>query len=198
MIAQAVVLLALAYGKKPGERQLQALSREPPESCSAEATAVLAAGCFWGVELAFERLPGVVAVESGYTGGHLENPTYYRVTRGDTMHAEAVKITYDPSVISFADLIAVFFDVHDPTTKNRQGNDVGTQYRSAIFYASDEEKQLAAAAIEAEGVRLGKKVATTLEPLATFTPAEEHHQDYLSLRGQTADKGSTAPIRCYG
>lgn len=117
------------------------------------------------------------------------------------MHAEAVKVTYDPSVISFESLLAVFFDVHDPTTKNRQGNDVGTQYRSAIFYDGAEEHSLAQAAIEAEEKRLGRKLATTLEALpdgAGFTMAEEYHQAYLDKGGQSAAKGEEAPIRCYG
>ena len=202
MLALIVSLSSLAYGMQPGERQLEVLARAMPSeaecSAEAEAVAVLAAGCFWGVELAFERLPGVKKAESGYTGGHAPNPTYKMVTRGDTMHAEAVRITYNPSILSYADLLSVFFDVHDPTQRNRQGNDVGTQYRSTIFYGSEEERSLAVEAITAEESRLGRRVATTVEPLATFTLAEDYHQNYLAERGQSSAKGSRAPIRCYG
>lgn len=195
---------ATAYGKFPGERQLEVLRRQATvaaDGSTAEpkpAVAVLAAGCFWGVELAFQRLPGVVQTEVGYTGGNVRDPTYQMVTRGDTMHAEAIKVTYDSAVISLKDLLSVFMDAHDPTHKNRQGNDVGTQYRSAIFVNDDEERAIAEDAIAAEQKRLGKPVATTVEALSTFYPGEEYHQGYLAQRGQTAEKGAEVPIRCYG
>jgi len=125
-------------------------------------------------------------------------PTYQAVSRGDTMHAEAVRVSFDASVISMGELLDVFFDAHDPTTLNRQGNDVGTQYRSAIFVASDEDRAVAERAVEGESAKLGRRVATTIEPLGEFTPAEEYHQAYLARRGQSDRKGEEAPIRCYG
>ena len=195
-------------GKTPGERQLEALRRQQAAiSSNGEQQPVtegpqelyVAAGCFWGVELAFARVPGVVATEVGYVGGHTPNPTYRDISRGDTMHAETVKVTYDPALVSLETLFNVFFDVHDPTTKNRQGNDVGTQYRSAIFYRSEAVRAAAHAAIEREQVRLGRKVATTLEKVdGAFTPAEGYHQAHLAKGGQSAAKGEEAPIRCYG
>ena len=142
------------------------------------ATAVVAAGCFWGVELAYSRLPGVITTEVGYTGGKIANPTYQAVSRGDTMHAEAVRVTYDANVVSLPDLLDVFFDAHDPTTLNRQGGDVGTQYRSAIFFANEEERAIAEEAIEKERNRRSRRsIATTIEPLGAWTPAEEYHRE---------------------
>ena len=174
----------LAYGKEPGERQLKVLRRQVTvgaDGGSAEkkvATAVVAAGCFWGVELAYSRLPGVITTEVGYTGGKIANPTYQAVSRGDTMHAEAVRVTYDANVVSLADLLDVFFDAHDPTTLNRQGGDVGTQYRSAIFFANEEERAIAEEAIEKERNRRSRRsIATTIEPLGAWTPAEEYHRE---------------------
>lgn len=154
--------------------------------------------CFWGVELAFARLPGVISTQVGYTGGQTANPTYKTVTTGRTGHAEAVRVTYRPSEISLSHLLDVFFDCHDPTTKNRQGNDVGTQYRSAIFYGNAGEMSEANKAISREEERLGRKVATQLEPLGAFYAAEDYHQSYLAKLGQSDAKGSTQPIRCYG
>jgi len=203
----ALPTMAAAYGgKQPGERQLEALRREQQAvgangqqlPLSEPQVLVVAAGCFWGVELAFARLPGVVSTDVGYTGGHSSNPTYRAVTRGDTMHAEAVRIRFDPQSVTMESLLDVFFDVHDPTTKNRQGNDVGTQYRSAIFYNGEDELIKARAALEREELRRGKKVATTIEPLGDFTRAEDYHQAYLEKGGQSAAKGNEAPIRCYG
>lgn len=195
-------------GKPPGDRQLLALrqrvsvdahadTRETPTTDDTR-EAVFAAGCFWGVELAFARLPGVVRTEVGYVGGHTKAPTYRQVSRGDTMHAEAVRIQYDARETTYETLLGVLFDIHDPTTKNRQGNDVGTQYRSAIFYADEWERTAALSAIKNEENRLGKKLATTVEPLADFTTAEEYHQAYLVKGGQTDSKGAEDPIRCYG
>jgi methionine-S-sulfoxide reductase len=143
-------------------------------------TAVLAGGCFWCTEAAFEQLAGVLDVTSGYIGGSAETANYRAVCGGDTGHAEAIRITYDPAKITYDQLLDVFFDAHDPTQLNRQGNDIGTQYRSAIFYASDDERRAAEAKIRAlnESRRFPRPIATTLEPLATFYAAEDYHQDY--------------------
>lgn len=147
---------------------------------AATATAVLAGGCFWCVEAAFEQLSGVSDVTSGYAGGSAETANYKRVCQGDTGHAEVVRITFDPDRISYDQLLTVFFDAHDPTHLNRQGGDFGTQYRSAIFYASEEEKRAAAAKIQAlnEAKVFPRPIVTTLEPLREFFPAEDYHQDY--------------------
>lgn len=144
-------------------------------------TATLAGGCFWCIEAAFLDLRGVQRVESGYTGGQLENPTYEAVCGGRTGHAEVVQVDFDPAVISFGDLLDVFFTVHDPTTKDRQGADVGTQYRSAIFYHTDDQQRTARevmARLEREGVWKG--IVTELSPATTYYPAEAYHRDYYN------------------
>lgn len=143
-------------------------------------TATLAGGCFWCLESAFERLQGVVSVIPGYTGGQKANPSYREVCAGTTGHAEAVQITFHPGVISFRDLLEVFFSIHDPTTLNYQGNDVGTQYRSAIFYSSSEQKQEAeriVGELTASGV-WPRPIVTEVKPLTGFYPAEEYHHQY--------------------
>ena len=140
----------------------------------------LAGGCFWCLEAAFQDLKGVEQVQSGYAGGHVANPSYEDVCTGTTGHAEVVQITFDPSVVSFDDLLHVFFTIHDPTTLNRQGGDVGTQYRSAIFYHSPEQKGTAErviAELQAENV-WDDPIVTEVKPLAAFYPAEEYHRDY--------------------
>lgn len=145
-------------------------------------TATLAAGCFWCVEAVFDDLRGVEDVVSGYSGGHTENPTYREVCDGNTGHAEVTQIRFDPSVIGFADILRVFFAVHDPTTLNRQGPDFGTQYRSAIFYQSDEQKRVAEEVIDEvtkEGV-YDDPIVTEVKPLEKFWPAEDYHQEYFA------------------
>jgi len=146
-------------------------------------TATLAGGCFWCLDGAYRDLRGVIGVESGYAGGQTANPTYEQVCTGTTGHAEVVRVTYDPNEITYRDLLEVFFSIHDPTTLNRQGADVGTQYRSAIFY-HDEAQQHAAeksrAALEASG-RYDKPVVTPIRPVQTFYPAEDYHQNYHSV-----------------
>ena len=144
------------------------------------ATAIFAGGCFWCTEAAFEQLAGVSDVQSGYIGGHRDSANYQAVCTGSTGHAEAIRITYDPRQISYDQLLDVFFDAHDPTQLNRQGADIGTQYRSAIFIGSDQEKQAAEAKVKklnASG-KFSRPIATTLEPLSEFFPAEDYHQDY--------------------
>lgn len=136
---------------------------------------IIAGGCFWGVEELFRTQPGVVDTEVGYTGGQNTNPTY----ENHPGHAEALKITYDPAETSEAELFDYFFQIHDPTTMNRQGNDVGSSYRSAIFYKDDAQKAEAEAAIKRNQVYWEAPAVTQLEPLMSFWPAEDYHQDYL-------------------
>ncbi len=140
-------------------------------------TAILAGGCFWCLEAAYDELDGVARVQSGYTGGQVENPSYKQVCTGTTGHAEVVKIDYDPAVISYADLLRVFFTIHDPTTLNRQGNDIGSQYRSAIYYETPAQKAAAEAAV-AEFMPVWGKIVTEVAPLGMFWPAEPEHEDY--------------------
>jgi peptide-methionine (S)-S-oxide reductase len=143
--------------------------------------ATLGGGCFWCLEAVFELLDGVRSVVSGYAGGHIPDPTYRAVCGGNTGHAEVVQITFDPSTITFRDLLDVFFAVHDPSTLNRQGADVGTQYRSVIFYHSPEQKRAAdeaIAAVNASGA-WGRPAVTEVSPAQTFYPAEDYHQGYF-------------------
>lgn len=143
-------------------------------------TAVFAGGCFWCTEAVFQRLRGVIEVVSGYTGGESKNPTYEQVSSGDTGHAEAVQITYDPEQIKYRDLLEIFFATHDPTTLNKQGNDFGTQYRSAIFYADDSQKKQAESIVDelSSAGAYGNPIVTELKPLAQFYPAEGYHRNY--------------------
>ena len=143
-------------------------------------TATLAGGCFWCLDGAYRDLRGVVDVESGYAGGHVENPTYEQVCTGATGHAEVVRITYDPAEVSYRDLLEVFFSIHDPTTLNRQGADVGTQYRSAIFTHDDAQRAAAEAIIaELEGESVfADPIVTEVTPLDRYWPGEAYHQDY--------------------
>jgi peptide-methionine (S)-S-oxide reductase len=141
--------------------------------------ATLGGGCFWCLEAVFEELDGVIDVESGYTGGQVDNPSYRQVCGGDTGHAEVVRLEFDPARISFREILEVFFVVHDPTTLNRQGNDVGTQYRSAIFVHSEEQRRIAREVIDEARAALGQDVVTQLEPAAEYFRAEEYHQEYF-------------------
>lgn len=146
-----------------------------------EKTAVFGGGCFWCTEAIFQMLSGVSKVESGYAGGKIENPSYEQVSSGNTGHAEVIRVTYDPSVISYEDLLTVFFGSHDPTTPNRQGADVGEQYRSIILYQSDEEKAAAEKLIKEvnESLKDGTRVVTQVLPLGEFYKAEDYHQNYF-------------------
>lgn len=147
--------------------------------------ATFGAGCFWGIEAAFRRVPGVVDAAVGYSGGHMANPTYKDVCTDETGHAEVVQVTFDPAKVSFAQLLDVFWQIHDPTQVNRQGPDSGTQYRTAIFFHSAEQEAAAKkskAALEASG-KLRRPVATEIAPAGTFYRAEEYHQKYLEKRG---------------
>jgi len=146
------------------------------------ATATLGGGCFWCTEAVFQNLRGVTQVRSGYAGGHVENPTYEQVCTARTGHAEVVQITYDPAVISYQDLLEVFFTTHDPTTPNRQGNDVGPQYRSVIFYHDTEQERVARAVIKSVNERRiwNRAIVTEVSPLPAFYPAETYHDDYFA------------------
>ena len=147
--------------------------------------ATFAAGCFWGVEVTFRQVKGVTSAQVGYTGGKTQNPTYQDVCTGTTGHAEAVEVEYDPDLVPYEDLLDVFWNNHDPTTRNRQGPDVGTQYRSAIFSHSPEQEAVALASkqkLEASG-RFNNPIATEITPASEFYGAEEYHQQYLVKRG---------------
>jgi peptide-methionine (S)-S-oxide reductase len=150
----------------------------------AEEVAVLAGGCFWCTEAVFLDVVGVKSVESGYTGGEIPNPTYKQVCGGDTGHAEAIRITFDNAQLGYGDLLDIFFATHDPTQLNRQGNDVGTQYRSAIFPQNEEQERQAREAIARANEDLGGRVVTTIEPMRDWWPAESYHQDYWAGEGQ--------------
>jgi peptide-methionine (S)-S-oxide reductase len=145
-----------------------------------EQTAIFGGGCFWCIEAVFNRLEGVTSVESGYMGGHVDRPTYRQVCGGDTGHVEVVRVKYDPSIIRYRDLLDVFFSVHDPTTLNRQGNDVGEQYRSVIFFTNEEQEREAEETIADLNAShaFPEPVVTTVEPAQTFYVAEGYHQQY--------------------
>ena len=147
-------------------------------------TAIVAGGCFWCTEAVFKDVIGVTSVESGYLGGHVPNPTYKQVCGGDTGHAEAIRVGFDPEQLRLDDLLDIFFATHDPTQLNRQGNDVGTQYRSAMFPASPEQEAAMRAAIERAGEEYGR-IVTTIEPMDTWYPAEDYHQDYWETSGRS-------------
>ncbi|MBA3527214.1 MAG: peptide-methionine (S)-S-oxide reductase MsrA [Sphingomonas sp.] len=150
----------------------------------AQDVAIFAGGCFWCTEAVFQDLAGVETVESGYLGGSVAEPTYKQVCGGGTGHAEAIRITFDSDVIGYDALLDIFFATHDPTQLNRQGNDVGTQYRSAIFPRNPEQTEAARAAIERAQTEHGGKVVTAIEPLAQWWPAEDYHQEYWNREGQ--------------
>ena len=144
--------------------------------------ATLAGGCFWCLEAVFDEVRGVQSVESGYAGGHVDNPSYKAVCTGMTGHAEVARVTFDPDIVSYRDLLNVFFGIHDPTTLNRQGADVGTQYRSAIFYHDEEQKKIAEEVIkELESQKIwDRPIVTTLEKMDKFYMAEDYHQEYFA------------------
>jgi len=152
---------------------------------SEAALATFGAGCFWGVEAAYRQIPGVISTTVGYLGGTMENPTYRDVCSGRTGHAEVVQVAYDPSRVTYDDLLTVFWENHNPTTLNRQGPDVGTQYRSAIFYHDDTQKELAIASKEERehSGRYHRPIVTEITPASAFYEAEDYHQQYLEKRG---------------
>lgn len=192
ILSSALVLLSLGAGCG-GPVLGQTQSQEPrvgdDTSKASEDTkmqkATFGAGCFWGVEATFRRIEGVVATSAGYMGGMVENPTYEVVCSHKSGHAEVVEVVYDPERVRYEDLLAVFWNCHDPTQKNRQGPDIGTQYRSVIFFHTPEQEAAARAskeALEKSGRHL-RPIATEIQPAATFWRAEEYHQQYLEKRG---------------
>ncbi len=146
-------------------------------------TATFAAGCFWHVEEAFRKLKGVKSTTAGYEGGTMKNPTYEHVCSDKTGHAEVVQIEFDPKQISYEQLLETFWQIHDPTTPNRQGLDVGTQYRSAIFYHNEKQKEIAEKSLQEQEKKINKKIVTQIIPAKTFYKAEEYHQKYLMKKG---------------
>lgn len=165
--------------------------------------ATFGAGCFWGVELAFQRVHGVSTTEVGYTQGHVDNPDYYAVCSGDTGHSEVVRVQYDPKECSYKTLLDLFWKRHDPTTLNRQGNDMGTQYRSGIYFYTPEQEQAALESKEEAQKSSSRPIVTEILPAKKFYRAEEYHQQYLAKGGrggnpQSPAKGCNNPIRCYG
>jgi peptide-methionine (S)-S-oxide reductase len=155
----------------------------PSQTPAASETITLGGGCFWCLEAVFDELKGVSRVESGYAGGHVANPDYAQVSAGDTGHAEVVQITFDPHVISRDVILQVYFTIHDPTTLNRQGNDVGEQYRSIAFYRGDAQKAAIEKAIADAGAHWNGKVVTEVVPFRQFYKAENYHQEYFKLHG---------------
>ena len=157
-------------------------TQQPPAGFE---VATLGGGCFWCLEAVFDGLHGVSSVESGYTGGKTVNPTYKQICNGDTGHAEVVRVTFDPAVISFREILDVFFTIHDPTTLNRQGNDIGSQYRSAIFYHTPEQKATAEKFIAelTAAKTFGNKIVTEVVPAPAFYVAEDYHQEYFANNG---------------
>ena len=154
------------------------------------AIATFAAGCFWGIESAFQQTKGVIKTTVGYTGGHYKNPTYKDVCSGKTGHAESVQVEYDPTLVSYDDLLKVFWSIHNPTTLNRQGWDIETQYRSVIFYHNEDQKEKALASkekLEAEH-RFANPIVTEIKPATAFYPAEEYHQKYYEKSGRIIGK----------
>ena len=165
--------------------------------CAVTETAIFAAGCFWGVEAEFRRADGVLATRVGYTGGRTEHPTYRQVCGHRTGHAEAVEVTFDPALVGYDELLERFWAAHDPTTRNRQGPDIGSQYRSAIFFATPEQEAAATRSRDAAQAKLEqdggrglfhhrRRIVTEITPAATFWPAEDYHQQYLEKRGQAS------------
>jgi peptide-methionine (S)-S-oxide reductase len=185
LVLEGIKAMSAAQTPRPGA------SETPSEQSVSEPrkkpqTATFGAGCFWCTEAVFQRLKGVQSVVSGYSGGHVKNPTYKQVSSSRTGHAEAVQITFDPDQISYAELLEVFWKTHDPTTLNRQGPDIGTQYRSIIFYHNDEQKQLAEKCKREldQSKAFRAPIVTQLVPFQEFFPAENYHQDYYELNSR--------------
>jgi len=176
-----MLLLSPLASCQPENTAMPADANEPaaiPEIPEGAEVALLGAGCFWCVDAAYRQLDGVHAVVSGYTGGHVDKPTYEQITTGETGHAEVIKVVFDPKKITYEKILAWFWDLHDPTTLNRQGADEGTQYRSAIFYLSDEQKTIATASKKAAAANFKDPIVTEITKAATFFPAEKYHQNY--------------------
>lgn len=198
-------LFNFGWGKPAAPMAASSVAQEPDTDFPGEGLqfAEFGAGCFWGVELAFQRVPGVFKTEVGYTQGANDKPTYEQVCSGRTGHVEAVRVVYDPKEVNYDDLLALFWKRHDPTTLNRQGGDTGTQYRSGIYFFSPEQETTAKASLAAHQAKIGRTIVTEVVPAKMWYPAESYHQQYLAKGGrigmaQSAAKGCTDPIRCYG
>jgi peptide-methionine (S)-S-oxide reductase len=192
-----ILIIALALAALPAtgcNDTPEHVQTKPEPTKAGTSTLVLGGGCFWCTEAVYEELRGVISVESGYAGGTAANPTYEQVCTGLTGHAEVVKVTFDPKTISAHDILSIFFTVHNPTTLNRQGPDSGTQYRSAIFYANDEEKALAQKVIdEVNKAKIWRDpIVTTLEPLKAFYKADESHQNYFDRYEKGDDRAKSS------
>jgi peptide-methionine (S)-S-oxide reductase len=185
-IGSALLLAACAQKKGNQQTSLKNINTSKKiDSSMQRDTATFANGCFWCTEAVFQQLKGVDTVTSGYSGGHVENPTYEQVCNKTTGHAEALRIVYDPKVISFDELLEVFWGTHDPTTLNQQGNDVGPQYRSVVFFHNDFQKERAAhfkAELDKSGA-FSKPIVTAIEPFTNFYAAEDYHQNYFNANG---------------
>jgi peptide-methionine (S)-S-oxide reductase len=184
MICTALTCLLYAVIGSAQQKSTNTRSQKPMTASTTphgKEVATLAGGCFWCTEAIFTELKGVEKVEPGYAGGHTANPTYEEVCAGDTGHAESIQITFDPKVISFHDLLVVFFTTHDPTTLNRQGHDVGTQYRSAVFYHGDHQKEIAHQVIHEIAAKhlYANKIVTEVTPFTNFYAAEDYHKNYF-------------------
>jgi len=185
----------------PSVQQIITKKHDPDQNKIAKeeaSKATFAAGCFWGVQLAFQRVPGVVTSMVGYTGGSKEHPTYREVCSGSTGHTEAVQLLYNPNVVTYKELLMVLFDRMNPTTLNRQGNDVGTQYRSGIYYHNEDQKKAALTFISEVQPKFKDKIVVEVKEASQFWPAEDYHQKYLEKGSQKANKGCLDPIKCYG
>ncbi len=195
LLGAGVMMMAFPWGRARGADEMSAATMPAVPKGMKEAT--FAAGCFWGVEQAFKHVPGVVATAVGYTGGTTENPTYADVCTETTGHAEAVRVVYDPSQVSYAELLDAFWSCHDPTTKDRQGPDVGDQYRSAIFTHDAEQTKLAAESLkEVDGQKAFRnKIVTEITPAGAFYPAEVYHQDYGTKQGVACHTQGPAKVR---
>ncbi|KAJ4706519.1 Peptide methionine sulfoxide reductase [Melia azedarach] len=203
------ILNKLGFGFKPSpdpaSMENSSVAQGPDDDVPApgQQFAEFGAGCFWGVELAFQRVAGVTKTEVGYSQGFMPNPSYEDVCTGTTNHNEVVRVQYDPKECSFETLLDAFWAKHDPTTLNRQGNDVGAQYRSGIYFYTPEQEKAAKESLERQQKLLNRKIVTEILPAKKFFRAEEYHQQYLAKGGrfgfkQSAEKGCNDPIRCYG
>ncbi|XP_010523272.1 PREDICTED: peptide methionine sulfoxide reductase A1-like [Tarenaya hassleriana] len=199
------ILNKLGFGSRHTNMDPSPIAQGPDDDSPALGNqfAQFAAGCFWGVELAYQRVSGVTKTEVGYSQGVIHNPAYEDVCSGTSNHAEVVRVQYDPKECSYEALLDLFWSRHDPTTLNRQGHDVGTQYRSGVYFYTPEQEKLANESLDRHQKQMDRKIMTEILPAKKFYRAEEHHQQYLAKGGRFGDKQSVAkgcndPIRCYG
>lgn len=184
-LSLSIIVFSISFSVSCTSKQDKKIKESQPIYFKNMDTVTFGAGCFWCVEAQFKLLNGVISVESGFSGGNIKNPSYKEVCMGTTGHAEVCQVTYDPSIISYDELLAAFWQTHDPTQLNRQGNDIGTQYRSVIYYHNEKQKQLAEkykAELNASGA-WDKPVVTEISPFTVFYKAEDYHQDYFELNG---------------